>query len=86
LKEWAVDVRLEPIVVDAFLRCIEERSLDLGRDLAGHRIFFAASATVPSNQCRLEPRQDVKLSDPSIRVGRRECGLLDHESELYVAV
>ncbi len=82
LTEWAV----EPIVVDAFLRCIEERSSDLGRDLAGHRIFSAALATVPSNQCRLEPRHDVKLSDPSIRVGRRECGLLDHESELSVAV
>ncbi len=24
-EEWAVDVRLEPIVVDAILRCIEER-------------------------------------------------------------
>ncbi len=33
--------------------------------------FSAAPATVPSNQCRLEPRQDVNLSDPSIRVGRR---------------
>jgi hypothetical protein len=24
-EEWAVDVRLKPIVVDAILRCIEER-------------------------------------------------------------
>ncbi len=49
-------------------------------------IFSAAPAIVPSNQCRLEPRQEEKLSDPSIRVGRRECGWLDHESKLSVAV
>ncbi len=61
LTKWAVDVRLEPIVVDAILRCIEERRWTIlvgekqGDQWVGKRVLGEKFSKTDQRVCGEQP-------------------------------